>query len=352
MNVFLEMRLNCFCTLLLLLLPLLLLATTDTIPSGVKKGAIESMAELLTIKLTHSTDVEEIEVNTPGTDIQLSPNSESATRLGFSYRFISFGIRFVPRFIDGNNDNAEKGKSRSTGFGLNLNFRHLLQELSYNRTKGYYLENTNEFVPGWKDRDAYIQFPDLVTTQIDGMTAWNFNSDFSVNAISTQSERQLRSAGSFIPVLFYKYAVHDNKADIAPGSYTQKSNSFEVLLGAGYHYNFVMKEKFYLAMGLTPAAGYVFNRITNRYTDRTEKGNQTNFIFRIDGRAGLGYNSRRIFAGAYLRLSAAAYRQQGTSVVTANDNAIFQVTVGYRLNAPVWLRNTVQRIVSKSGLKL
>ncbi|NML22922.1 DUF4421 domain-containing protein [Pseudoflavitalea sp. G-6-1-2] len=344
------MRLICLCTFLLFA-PLLLRAERDSIPAGLIRLKFESLTDLLTVKLTHSTDIEEIEVNTPGTDIQLSPNSESATRLGFSYRFISFGFRFVPRFIEGNNDNAEKGKSRINGINFNLNFRHLLQELSYNRVRGYYLENTKDFNPDWTPGKPYIQFPDLVTTEFSGMTAWNFNYEFSVNAISTYSERQVLSAGSFIPAIFYRYAVHDNKAAIEPGGYTQRSNSIELLLGAGYHYNFVLKEKFYLAVGLTPAAGYVFNRITNRYTDHQEKGNQTNFIFRLDGRAGIGYNSRRFFAGIYTRMSAAAYRQQGTSVITQNDNAILQITAGYRLNAPKWLRNTVQGIVSKAGFK-
>lgn len=344
------MRLICLCTCILLFAPLLLRAAVDSIPSSGIRLKIEYLTDLLTVKLTHSTDIEEIEVNTPGTDILLSPNSESATRLGFSYRFISFGFRFVPRFIGGNNDNAEKGKSRINGLNLNLNFRRLLQEFSYNRMRGYYLENTKDFDAGWTEGKPYIQFPDLVTTEFAGITAWNFNYGFSVNAISTYSERQLRSAGSFIPAFIYRYAVHDNRAAIEPGRFTQKSNSLELLLGAGYHYNFVVKEKFYLAVGLTPAAGYVFNRITNRYTDHQEKGNQTNFIFRLDARAGVGYNSHRFFTGIYIRLSAAAYRQQGTSVITQNDNAIVQLTAGYRLNAPKWLKNTVHRIVSKAGL--
>jgi hypothetical protein len=323
-------------------------AATDTIPASHK---IEPMSDMVTLKLSHSSDVEKISVITPGIDIRLSPNTSSATRLGFSYRFISFGIRFAPRFLNGNVDDALKGKTRSGGLNVGFNFRHWLQELSYTRTKGYYLENTPELDPDWTADSPYIQFPGLSFTQYEGSTAYNFNPDFSVNAIVTQSERQLKSAGSFIPVFYYRYYINDHKTPPEPGGFNQKGTNLELLLGAGYHYNFVLKEKFYFALGLTPAAGYIFNKVTNRYATYSESARHKNFIFRIDGRAGLGYNSKRFFTGIYMRLMESAYREEKSSVIIENDKTVFHAVIGFRLNAPSWVKKPVDVVSRKIGIK-
>lgn len=323
-------------------------AATDSLPTPRK---IALMSDFVTLKLSQSSDVENIGVITPGIDIRLSPNAVSATRLGFSYRFISFGLRFVPKFIGGNNDDAQKGRTRSGGFNVGFNFRHWLQELSYTRTKGYYLENTPELDPTWTADSPYIQFPELSVIQYEGSTAYNFNPEFSVNAIVTQSERQLKSAGSFIPVLFYRYYINDDKTPIGPGGFNQRGNNLELLLGAGYHHNFVVKRKLYFALGLTPAAGYVFSKITNQYATYSESGRQRNFIFRLDGRAGIGYNSKRFFTGIYMRFTESAYRQEKTSVIIENDNTVFHAVIGLRLDAPPWIKTPVDALSRTIGIK-
>lgn len=334
--------------LMVCMFPCLARAGVDTIPVSRK---IEALGDMVTLKLTQSSDIETIGVATPGIDIRLSPNAETATRLGFSYRFISFGIRFVPKFLDGNDDDAQRGKTHSKGFNVGFNFRHWMQELSWNRTRGYYLENTKDFLPDWTVDSPYVQFPDLVFTQYEGSTAYNFNPDFSVNAIITQSERQLKSAGSFIPVLYYRYYINEDKAAPEPGGFTQKGRNFELLLGAGYHYNFVWKQKFYLALGLTPAAGYTFSRITNRYETYNTSGNQRNFMFRLDARAGIGYNSKRFFTGIYMRSTGSAYKEQESSVTVENGQGVFHLVVGFRLNAPSWIKKPVEMVTGKIGIK-
>lgn len=342
------MRSHLLPVLLACMFPCFLRASADTIPASRK---IEALGDMVTLKITQSTDLETIGVTTPGLAISLSPNAESATRIGFSYRFISFGIRFVPKFLDGNDDDALKGRTRSKGFNVGFNFRHWLQDLSWNRTRGYYLENTKDFLPDWTADSPYVQFPDLVVTQYEGSTAYNFNPNFSVNAILTQSERQLKSAGSFIPVLYYRYYINENKTAPAPGGSTQKGRNLEVLLGAGYHYNFVWKEKFYLALGLTPAAGYTFSRVTSRYETYSQSENQRNFMFRLDARAGIGYNSKRFFTGIYMRSAGSAYREQATSVTVENGQGVFHAVVGFRLNAPSFIKKPVEIVSEKIGIK-
>lgn len=347
-NLYLRMRRTLLLMLFFSFYSLFARAATDSLPVSRK---IEPMSDKITLKLTQSSDIETIGVTMPGLDIRLSPNVVSATRLGFSYRFISFGIRFVPKFIDGNDDDALKGKTSSSGFNIGFNFRHWIQELSYNRTKGYYLENMHDFRPDLPADSPYIQFPGLVYTQYEGSTGYNFNSGFSVNAIATQSERQLKSAGSFIPVLYYRYYILDDKSPLLYGQFNQRSNHYEILLGAGYHYNFVWKQKFYLALGLTPSAGYLYSRITNSYETYSTSLRQNNFVIRLDARAGIGYNSKRFFTGIYMRSIASAYKEQNTDATVDNSRGQFHFVVGFRLKAPDWIKKPVEAVTRTIGIE-
>jgi hypothetical protein len=322
---------------------------TDTVP-GTASPKIEPMRELMTVQFTQSSDVEKLAVFSDGNDIRLSPNAATGSRLGFAYRFVSFGFRFVPRFIPGNNDNDKKGKTRSGGFSVAFNGNHWQQELSYNRTRGYYLENTRDFNSSWQDGDPYLQIPDLVFTQYQGATAYKFNKDFSINAIVSQSERQLESAGTFIPQLSYRYYITDDRTPLTPTSSSQKAKNLEILAGAGYYYNFVWKSSFYLAGGITPSAGVLITRVAIRSRNDDELFSQQNFVLRADGRIGVGYNGKRFFTGVYARYQRSRFRQQGTQVKTGDDRVMMHLSVGFRMKAPDVLRNAVDRLQKKAGI--
>lgn len=326
-------------------------AQVDTLQPQTRQPKIQTMEQFMTVKLTQSSDAERLGVQTPATTIRLRPNASSETRLGFTYRFIDVGVSFVPRFLPGNNDDEEKGKTTGTGLSASFVLRHWIQELAYKRTRGFYLENTVDFNAAWRPGMPYVQIPDLVFTQYRGATAYNFNPQFSVNAVLFQSERQLKSAGSFIPQFLYRYYVIDDRSPITPNGFTQKSGNLELLLGAGYHYTLVIARQWYASLGLTPNIGYLLTRLDTRSRTESFKSSQNNFMFRFDGRAGIGYNGPRFFAGAYLNWQNASYRQQHTAANTRDDYAIYHVSVGYRLKAPGWLKDGLDNMIRKTGLK-
>lgn len=313
-------------------------------------ASIEYMGHFINLKLSQLAGLNRLAVHNAGNDVDLAINAQSVTRIGVSYRFISFAIKYIPKFLPGNDDDAIKGKSSGTGYSFNVNLKHWQQELSYSRNKGYFLKNTAAYRPGWQTGDPYLQFPLLVNTVYEGITAYNFNNRFSVNAIATQTERQLKSAGSFMPTLLYRYQITDDQTGLNTSNSSQKSNSFELLVGAGYHYNFVFGKGFYLALGATPGIGYVHTKLTTRYLVEQFVSRQSNVIFRVDGNAGAGFNGKRFFAGAYFRYSAASFNQQRTTVVSKEANLSGQIFAGYRLQAPKWLASNVTAVGNKIGL--
>ncbi len=312
--------------------------------------SIEYMNQYITLKFTQNSDIETLAVITNPNEIHLSPNAKSTSRLSFNYKFISCSVEFIPKFLAENYDDAIKGKTSGTGYGLNLNFNHWMQELSYTKTKGYYLENTSDYDVNWRPGDPYTQFPELVYQNFQGITAYNFNQNFSVNAISSQSERQLKSAGSFIPHLIYRYYIIDDRSTPVSGGSTQKSNNFELAVGAGYYYTFVVKNNFYFSLGLTPSGGIVFTNLTTRFPSGNVVTKQQNAIFRLDGRTGLGYNGERFFTGLYMKLSGSTYKQEKSSAINEDERVAFQAFLGYRLRAPGWLKENVKSISDKVPL--
>ncbi|MGX5820701.1 DUF4421 family protein [Chitinophaga lutea] len=302
---------------------------------------------LLTIRLTQRSDLEQLSAESDDLDIDISPNARSLTQLSLSYRFITVSASVAPKFFSSNRDEALKGKTKSRGLGAGFNFRHWQQELSYHRTQGFYLENTGDLQPNWREGMPYIQFPLLTLTTFQGATAYNFNPRFSVNAVLTQSERQLRSAGSFIPVLTYRfYVVNDRSAPTSVNNATQRSDNFELVLGAGYQHTFVYRN-LYFSLGATPGFGYLFTKLSTRFADDTYYYRYNNPAWRLDMRAGLGYNGPRFFAGAYLSAIATTSEQPHTAVTNGNTQAAFRIFAGYRLKAPGILVKAVGMIDEK-----
>lgn len=329
------------------------LPKTDTLPAGRSINAyIEKIGDLATVKAMYTEDAEALSLLKPGQDVHLAPNASAAMHFSFSYRFLTVGFKVAPQFLTGNRDNDLKGKTSARGLGLGFTFRHWQQELSYSRTKGYYLDNTIDYVPDWKEGMPYIQFPQLVYTSFQGITGYSFNRRFSVNAVLTQTERQRKSAGSFIPLLLYRYyIVDDQSTPTSPGGVTQKSNNFEILAGAGYHHTFVLKD-FYASLGLTPGAGYIFTKLTTRYPGAPVVTHGQSPAFRLDVRAGIGYNGPRVYAGTYMNVIANASAEDDDAIINSDSRAIFRVFVGYRFRAPKILSAPMDKLTEMYQQKL
>jgi len=318
--------------------------TADTLGKLIKNGSIEVMKEYISVKLALTNNVESFTVDDGIHSNEFVPNTSLATRFSFNYRVLSLSFSLAPKFIPGNDDDAIKGKTTNFGMSAGFTLSHWFTELAYNRTHGYYLENTSDYNPAWKPGDPYSQIPDLIVTSIEGATGYSFNTRFSPASLLTQTERQLKSAGSFIPLLSYKYYIVDDRSETG---ITQKSNNLQVLLGAGYHYNFVIKQKIYLYAGLTPSFGYIFTKLLTRFPTGYEHDHLKSPIFQLDGRVGAGYNGERFFGGGYITLTASSYEEQGSAVTVGDGKSFYQLFIGYRFRAPSFMTKTYDDVNKK-----
>jgi hypothetical protein len=322
--------------------------SNDTIPGSVgviiQDGYIEKMDNYLILRLSLINDNERFSIDAGPTSTNIYPNGISNLKFSFNYRFLSFGINFIPKFISSNDDDLIKGKTTGMGLNFGLNLTHWVQSISYTRTTGYYLENTSDFDQGWQEGDPYIQFPNLHYRSFQGVTGYNFNQEFSTKALLTGTERQLKSAGTFFPTLLYRYYIVDNRDEITQNNSTQKSNNFEIIVNAGYYYTHVLNGKFYISGGASAGYGLLSSKVFTKTIDDTITSKQNNGVFKWDAQGALGYNGERFFSGFFLTAENRRFKQQNTSVINADWRVYMQVHVGYRLFAPKKLRDAVDSV--------
>lgn len=304
-------------------------------------GYIDKVDTIISVKLNVNSEYEQFEVHGSNFYYDIRPNISLSTKISFSYRFISVGIGFKPRFIPGNNDNDMQGKTSTLSFGLNILTSHWMQALQFGYVNGFYLHNTADYppTPDWtKGEDPYIQFPDLKVAVLRGSTGYKLNKNFSLKSISSKTEIQLKSCGSLIPYLVYEYFEMDNKSSDPKQNSSQRTNNFDALASLGYFYTFVIKSKYYASLGLVPSFGFQHTNLLTRYPDENVTTIYTNPLFRLQENAGIGYNSRKFYSGAELSLAQSTHNQKNASVQERAIRIFFQVFVGYRFSAPKFLK--------------
>lgn len=303
-------------------------------------NAIKKMNHYLTTKLSLSSDVRGfINQTSPTKRYDIEPNNKNVLRFALNYRWLSLSAATSAKFLPGNNDDALKGKTKSASYALNLSFTHWQQNLSYNRLKGFYLANTNNFLPGWiGGRDAYELFPNLVYSGFEGRTAYKFNKDFSLSALNTQTERQLESKGTFMPFVTYRYFILDDRTPLTEQTSSQKSNNFEFVVSASYFLTLVAAERLYASAGVAPGLGFIHTKVFTRTLHTINVSTSSAPLVQLELPLSFGYNADRFFTGIQFDATVGAYAQIHTTDVVINNHSSYQLFVGYRFNAPETLK--------------
>jgi hypothetical protein len=276
-------------------------------------------------------------------DFKINANNEFKTFLSLDYQFIGFSYGFSPKFLNANNDDYQKGHTSFTDYKFYLFPGQWLQTLSFDKTKGYYIENSNDFIPGWqKDKDPYLQIPSLKNTQWAGSTSFVVNKNFSFKNLIYQTQWQKKSSGSFVPTVSYDYNRYSFDFD---GTQALQKD-FNLRLGLGYYYTFVIANKFFIAPNLVPAIGgrYSKEKITANGITTVEA--RTYFTRFLDGGLKCGFNSNKWVAGAGITFNVNWYNEN-TNELVENDKLYGIVYIGYRFSTPRFINKTYDDLSKK-----
>ncbi|MFZ5554508.1 MAG: DUF4421 family protein [Bacteroidota bacterium] len=220
---------------------------------------------------------------------------------GVDYDKIGFSIGWGTPVTEA--EIKRKGKTSTTNFSGAINAKKFRIEMAYRRYRGFYDNYTSKRDTAFTDTSAYLQQPGMFSRMIKvkGFYFINKKKRFSYAAAYANTQRQLKTAGSFVFISnFYNYLL-ENESSFIPvqtqpfyGEWKNwnRLNVFGLSFNPGYSVNVVVFKRIFL--NLTGSLG-VELQYRNYGSDLDETNNKDwNFAMSSgDLRASLGYNGEK-----------------------------------------------------------
>ena len=175
----------------------------DSISNTNKELFIEDHNNQLNIKFDITNDYSSYYIPYENEKATISTNLKASYGFVFSYRFLSIRLGIRPSLTASEEEN--KGKTDYFHFRIKLIFDKWVHRLEYNYQRGYFIENTQDISSNSTNSDYHIQFPYLTTNSITGSSQYKFNENYSIKAVESNTEIQLKSVGTFMVGLDYTF---------------------------------------------------------------------------------------------------------------------------------------------------
>ena len=232
----------------------------------------------------------------------------------------------------------EETYGKSEYFELQFNYlgRKIGFDLNLHRYKGFYLANPEDFDDSWHKSDPYPQIPNLNVLGADFNLFYIFSGDrLSLSASFDQSERQLKSAGSFMLMFSSSYLLIYSDEKLIPLSqqpYYGSAADFDggsfstVALSPGYAYTF-LAYNFYFTPMIFAGPGYQWKTFfINGNEDKS-----SNITTKIHLRASLGYNFDDFFSNLSILLDNTNVIHEGGTFKISPRSVNIALAVGYKI---------------------
>lgn len=303
-----------------------------------------SFVDKIIIKANLDTQLDTYRLDTNNSDLILSTNNQVNLFLSLDYEFIGASIGFSPSFIPANDDNEFKGASSFSDFRFRFFLGKWTQELQYRRNQGFYVENTEDFIPNWVEgQDPFIQFSDFKTSFWQGATSYVLNDNFSLRNVVYNTEWQIKSSGSLVPTFQYGFSRISATIDEVKSF----ENNLDFQISTDYYYTWVIQRNWFISSFIAPGIGIRFTEDGNESINQTV--NNTYFPFSFRGGLQLGYSNQRIIFGANLNIQDTWYNEDNRTTIE-NDLTYFKVYFGYRFNSPNIIKKPFNWLEKKLGL--
>lgn len=296
----------------------------------IEDGYIDQINQYMNVRLSLKNYFEFFSLNSNNTQYDIETNSGPTLKFSADYKSISVWYNFTPTDLGLNTQESEKGKTGGFNFGFGVIKKNWFNNFNFRYIEGFYLNNTKDFLPNWKVGDAYIQKPNMRYAALEGTTGYKFNSKYSLRSINSQTERQLKSVGSFIASINYRfYQLNDEQSPLFDS--LLNSDNYEIGFNFGYNYNFVFYKNFYLSIGAHPGFGYIYSNVNQKTSSlATQRTSHNSAVFRLSGQTGIGYNGERLCVGVYADFSGGSFLKQDVPIINTDFRNLYQFFIGYR----------------------
>ena len=265
----------------------------------------------ITARLFFVNTSNEMRVSDRDSDLyyDLVPNKQDRIGASIAFRSLSVSYSITPNFLAENKDN-EDSKLFNLGFRTYFG-KHWMQTLELYSAKGFYIKNN----------DVNVYFPDIKSFKIGGSTSYIFNENFSFRAIVSQDEKQIKSAGSFIPGMFYYYS----KISIVGNGVDSDIHLYDLAFAPSYYYNFVPTKNLFFSTGVSAGIGVNYSK--------DEEDHLTSLLTELNFRGSATYDINNLYVGAHYNYLILNHNTDRSSYVK-DGIPFFELFLGYRFKAP------------------
>ncbi len=345
------------CLILLFCLPILsfsqeLETVKDSVINDTLNPYIEDHKKQLNIKFDISNNQTNYHIPYDIETASVKTNLNISYGLVFSYKYFTVRLGIRPKL----SDNEEKNKGETDVFRLafKMLFDKWSHKIEYNYNRGYYVENSNNISSIETNEDFYIQFPNLTTNTLSGVTQYKFNDNYSLRAVESNTEIQLKSAGTFMPGISYAYydirgtdKIKIEEDETLTRDFFNNYKGFTFILEPGYHYTFVLNKYWYANVFGTPGVGFNFNKTTFNEPDSSYSENFNSTYFSFKTGAAIGYNGKKFYFGCEFKFNIFNEDNNENDFELLPIKSKFNAFVGYRFKAPKQVSKPLDYIEDK-----
>ncbi len=294
-----------------------------------------------------TTQFEIRQINNAGNNLTFKPNN--ALGLGFGLYVFEIGAEITFAVPIAAERDALFGKTKATDLQLNLLGKTWGLDVFYQNYNGFYVDDSKETIGQGL---PYPQRPDINTRNLGINGLYSFNRKFSLRSAYNFSERQRRSAGSFIltgTLNFYSLkgdsAIYSKKYYSRFGAVTAFSefgmNTFSI--SPGYTYTLVLRNIFVNAsLSIGRALHWVDYQVASKNIGSTLLNNFW------DLRVGIGYDGKHFFTGANFVYQGRSAEFEGIQFV--NSSYTIKLLFGYRFKEFGILKRKVSDLLPIIGI--
>jgi hypothetical protein len=258
--------------------------------------------------------------------------------MGAGVNFRSFGISLATKIPIFQNSEVKHGETKRFGIQSYIYTSKFAVDVLASFLKGYYLNNSYEHFSSFTKEKEY-QRPDISSANMGLSVNYIFNnSHFSYRAAFSDTEKQIKSAGSFLAGgSIFSYQTRADSSLVPHGineNYflktrdISKSGVLAFNANIGYAYSLVFLKNGIFTLSYILGSGIQDNSVDREFDSGI---NKWRFSVNHSGRLGIGYRFHRFYARVSVIRSTQYTSLKYNDLSIENGTNFLQVSLGKRI---------------------
>lgn len=271
-----------------------------------------------------------IESKSTGSKLRFDPSTRANLSFSVSHsRYITLGIGLS--LDQDTEDKIKKGSSDYTDLRVSAIKRAWMLRANFSEYKGFYIEKSGEVDSSWTSTQPFVRYPEMFSRSTGANLTVALRPDhYSLRAIHSQEERQIKSGGSLLVGAQVRRETIVQSTAIIPASVQSNfgqdaaatSLRFSSLIakgGFGYQHNFT--ESLMFAGQFLFGLGWVRTQVTGANIGYS----QTRPASKVDADLALLYNGKFNYGGLAIAADSSSYDTKSLKL----DSTLFLAKLFY-----------------------